>query len=165
MASDYSFDVVSKVEHTTVDEAVSIANKEIVNRYDFRGTNSTITFNKKDETLMLVSADEYKVKALYDVLQTKLSKRGLPLKNFQPGKIEHALGGQAKQSVKIQQGIPQDKGKMIGRLLKDKKIKANSSIQGDSLRISSKSKDVLQEVMTLLKEEDFGVSLQFENYR
>ena len=165
MASDYSFDVVSEVEHTLVDEAVGNATKEIVNRYDFRGSNSTITFNKKDEILMLVSADEYKVKALYDVLQTKLSKRGLPLKNFQPGKIEHALGGQAKQSIKIQQGIPQDKGKMIGKLLKDKKIKANSSIQGDSLRISSKSKDVLQEVMTLLKEEDFGISLQFTNYR
>ncbi|MCG2725237.1 MAG: YajQ family cyclic di-GMP-binding protein [Elusimicrobia bacterium] len=165
MASEYSFDIVSKVEHALVDEAVSNATKEIVNRYDFRGSNSAISFNKKEETLMLVSADEYKVKALYDVLQTKLSKRGLPLKNFQPGKIEHALGGQAKQSIKIQQGIPQDKGKMISKLLKDRKIKANSSIQGDSLRISSKSKDVLQDIMALLKEEDFGVSLQFTNYR
>ncbi|MBU2530470.1 MAG: YajQ family cyclic di-GMP-binding protein [Elusimicrobia bacterium] len=165
MASDYSFDVVSKVEHTLVEEAVSNATKEIVNRYDFKGSNSTIEFNRKEETLMLVSSDEYKVKALYDVLQTKLSKRGLPLKNFEPGKIEHALGGQAKQSVKIQQGIPQEKGKMIGKFLKDRKIKANSSIQGDSLRISSKSKDVLQDVMALLKEEDFGIALQFDNYR
>jgi len=165
MASEFSFDVVSKVEYTVVDEAIAIAMKEIINRYDFKGSNSEVNFDKKAGTIMLQSSDEYKVKALFDVLLAKISKRGLPVKNFSPQKIESALGGTAKQAVKVQQGIPQDKAKEIIRAVKDQKLKANISIQGDTLRVTSKSKDELQSVMSLLRGGDYGLNLQFENFR
>ena len=165
MATDFSFDVVSKVDVTLVDEAIATAIKEIANRYDFKDSKSEITFDRKANAIMLLSSDDYKVKAVYDVLLTKLSKRGLPLKNFQPGKIEHALGGQAKQEVKIQQGIPVDKAKEMVRLVKDHKLKATVAIQADTLRVTSRSKDELQTVMTLLRGGDFGITLQFDNYR
>ena len=165
MASEFSFDVVSKVDYTVVDEAIAIAMKEVVNRYDFKDSKSEINFDKKANSIMLQSCDDYKVKALYDVLLTKLSKRGLPLKNFQPQKIDSALGGTAKQAVKVQQGIPQDKAKEIVKAMKEQKLKANVSIQGDTLRVTSKSKDELQNVMTLLRGGDFGVALQFDNFR
>jgi hypothetical protein len=165
MASEFSFDVVSKVDYTVVDEAIAIAMKEVINRYDFKDSKSEINFDKKANSIMLQSCDDYKVKALYDVLLTKLSKRGLPLKNFQPQKIDSALGGTAKQAVKVQQGIPQDKAKEIVKAMKEQKLKANVSIQGDTLRVTSKSKDELQNVMTLLRGGDFGVALQFDNFR
>ena len=165
MASEFSFDVVSKVEYTVVDEAIAIAMKEIINRYDFKDSKSEINFDKKANSIMLQSCDDYKVKALYDVLLTKLSKRGLPLKNFEPQKIESALGGTARQAVKIQQGIPQDKAKEIVKAMKEQKLKANISIQGDTLRVTSKSKDELQNVMSILRGQDFGIALQFDNFR
>ena len=165
MASEFSFDVVSKVEYTVVDEAIAIAMKEVINRYDFKDSKSEISFDKKNNSIILQSCDDYKVKALYDVLLTKLSKRGLPLKNFEPQKIESALGGTARQAVKIQQGIPQDKAKEIVKAMKEQKLKANISIQGDTLRVTSKSKDELQNVMALLRGGDFGITLQFDNFR
>ena len=165
MASEFSFDVVSKVEYTVVDEAIAIAMKEIINRYDFKDSKSEINFDKKANTIMLQSTDAYKVKALFDVLLMKISKRGLPVKNFEPQKIEDAPGGTAKQAVKVQQGIPQEKAKEIIRAIKDQKLKANTSIQGDTLRVTSKSKDELQNVMTLLRGGDYGLTLQFENFR
>lgn len=165
MAADFSFDVVSKVEYTVVDEAIAIAMKEVINRYDFKDSKSEINFDKKANSIMLQSCDEYKVKALFDVLLTKLSKRGLPLKNFEPQKVESALGGTAKQAVKVQQGIPQDKAKEIVKAVKEQKLKANVSIQSDTLRVTSKSKDELQKVMALLRGRDFGVALQFDNFR
>ena len=165
MAADFSFDVVSKVEYTVVDEAIAIALKEVINRYDFKDSKSEISFDKKANSIMLQSCDEYKVKALFDVLLTKLSKRGLPLKNFEPQKIESALGGTAKQAVKVQQGIPQDKAKEIVKAVKEHKLKANVSIQADTLRVTSKSKDELQNVMALLRGQDFGIALQFDNFR
>ncbi len=165
MAADFSFDVVSKVEYTVVDEAIAIAMKEVINRYDFKDSKSGISFDKKANSIMLQSCDEYKVKALYDVLQSKLSKRGLPLKNFEPAKIESALGGTARQAVKVQQGIPQDKAKEIVKAVKEHKLKANVSIQADTLRVTSKSKDELQNVIALLRGQDFGIALQFDNFR
>jgi uncharacterized protein YajQ (UPF0234 family) len=165
MASEFSFDVVSKVDYNLVDEAIATALKEIINRYDFKGINSEINFDKKENSIMLQSADAYKLKALYDVLQTKLSKRGLPLKNFSPQKVEDALGATAKQAVKVQQGIPQEKAKEIVKAIKEQKLKANVSIQGDSLRVTSKSKDELQTVMGLLRGGDYGITLQFDNFR
>ncbi|OIO00445.1 MAG: YajQ family cyclic di-GMP-binding protein [Elusimicrobia bacterium CG_4_10_14_0_2_um_filter_56_8] len=165
MASEFSFDVVSKVDYNVVDEAISIALKEVINRYDFKGSNSEINFDKKANVIMLQSSDAYKVKALYDVLLMKISKRGLPVKNFEGQKVESALGGTAKQAVKVQQGIPQEKAKEIVRAIKDNKLKANTSIQGDALRVTSKSKDELQSVMTLLRGGDYGITLQFENFR
>ena len=165
MASEFSFDVVSKVDYNIVDEAIAVAMKEIVNRYDLKGSNSEINFDKKANTIMLQSSDDYKIKALYDVLLTKLSKRNLPLKNFAPQKIDNALGGTAKQAVKVQQGIPQEKAKEIVKAIKEQKMKANVSIQGDTLRVTSKSKDELQNVMTVLRGGDYGITLQFENFR
>ncbi|MDD2804730.1 MAG: YajQ family cyclic di-GMP-binding protein [Elusimicrobiales bacterium] len=165
MASDFSFDVVSKVEYTVVDEAIAIAMKEVVNRYDFKDSRSEINFDKKANTIMLQSSDDYKVKALYEVLMMKVSKRGLPVKNFEAQKVESALGGTAKMAVKVQQGIPQDKAKEIVRAIKDAKLKANVSIQGDTLRVTSKSKDELQNVMSLLRGGDYGITLQFDNFR
>ena len=163
--ADYSFDVVSKVDLNVISEAVSAANKEITNRYDFKGTNSSIELNQKDNELKLASSDEYKVNTLRDIIFTRMAKRGIALKNLQPQKIEAALGGNAKQTVKIQQGIPTDKAKEITKAIKEAKLKVNASIQGDQLRVSSKSKDELQAVIALLKGADFGVDLQFTNYR
>lgn len=163
--ADYSFDVVSKVDLNVVSEAVSAANKEITNRYDFKGTNSGIELNSKDNELKLTSADEYKVNTLRDIIFTRLAKRGVALKNLHAQKIENALGGTAKQVVKIQQGIPADKAKEITKAIKEAKFKAAASIQEDQLRVSSKSKDELQAVIALLKGKDFGVELQFTNYR
>lgn len=163
--ADFSFDVVSKVELTLVEESISNAMKEIINRYDFKDTNSLIELNSKELTITMTSSDEFKVKSLYDVLLTRLSKRGLPLKNFQPQKTENALGGRARQTVKIQQGIPQEKAKEITKTIKDAKLKVNASIQGDTVRVSSKSKDELQNTIALLREKDFGITLQFTNYR
>ena len=163
--ADFSFDVVSKVDLNVIEEAINIAKKEVTNRYDFKDSNPDIQLLQKDNVIKLTCSDEYKVKALYDVLLTRLSKRGIALKNFQPQKIESALGGTAKQEVKIQQGIPADKAKEIVRTIKDAKLKANASIQGDQLRVTSASKDVLQETIALLKGRDFGLELQFTNYR
>ena len=163
--ADYSFDVVSKVDLNVVSEAVSAASKEITNRYDFKGTNSSIELNQKENELKLASADEYKVNTLRDIIFTRLAKRGIALKNLQAQKIENALGGTAKQVIKIQQGIPADKAKEITKVIKEAKFKAAASIQGDQLRVSSKSKDELQAVIALLKGKDFGVELQFTNYR
>lgn len=165
MASEYSFDVVSKVDGNLVDEAISIAMKEIVNRYDFRGSNSEIKFDKKTNIIQMVSSDEYKIKALFDVLLTKMAKRNLPLKNFKAQKIESSLGGNVKQQVTVQQGIPQDKAKEMIKAVKEKKYKVNIAIQGDALRVASKSKDELQAVMSFLRGGDYGIAVQFDNFR
>ncbi|MFH1620010.1 MAG: YajQ family cyclic di-GMP-binding protein [bacterium] len=165
MADEFSFDVVSKVDMHAVEDAVNVANKEIANRYDFKGSNSSITLDIKENKFNLSSSDEYKIKALYDVLLTRLSKRGVPLKNLEPEKIETALAGTVKQFVKIQQGIPSEKAKEMVRLIKDKKLKVTAAIQADQLRISSRSKDELQNAMALLKSGSFGLDLQFTNYR
>ena len=165
MAEQFSFDVVSKVDLHAVEDAVNVANKEIGARYDFKDTNSSITLDPKALTLTLVSSDDFRIKSLYDVLLTRLSKRGLPLSNFAPEKAESSLGGTMTQLVKIQQGIPSDKCKEIARAVKDSKLKANASIQGDHLRVTSRSKDVLQSVITLLKSGNYDLDLNFENYR
>ena len=163
--ADFSFDVVSKVDLNIIEEAISVAKKEIANRYDFKDSNPNIELLAKDNLIKLSCSDEYKVKALYDVLLTRLSKKGVALKNFQPQKIESALGGTAKQEVKIQQGIPSEKAKEIVKIIKEAKLKVTASIQGDQLRVISASKDALQDTINLLKGRDFGLELQFTNYR
>jgi uncharacterized protein YajQ (UPF0234 family) len=163
--ADFSFDVVSKVDMTLVDESVNIALEEVSNRYDFKDSNSEITVDKKENKIYLTSSDEYKVKSLYDVLLTRMSKRGLPLKNFTVEKIENALGSRARMIVKIQQGIPSEKAKEMVKLIKDAKFKVTPQIQGDTVRVFSRSKDELQAVISMLKSKDFGVSLIFTNYR
>ena len=165
MAKDFSFDVVSKVDMTTVSECVQVALKEIGNRFDFRGTDSKIEFDQKAQVIKLQSADEYKVKAVLDVLQMRMAKRNLPLENFTPEKVEEALGGTAKMILKIVDGIPGDKGKNIVKDLKKSGLKVQASIQKDQLRVTSRSKDTLQEAIEYLKKQDYDISLQFENYR
>lgn len=165
MAQEYSFDVVSKVDINLVEESINIAMKEIANRYDFKDTKSEINLDKKENTITLISSDEYKVKTLFDILLTKMAKRNLPIKNFQPQKMENSLGGQIKQIIKIQQGIPSEKAKEIVKTIKDAKLKVTASIQGDVVRVSSRSKDELQNTIALLRTKDFGITLQFTNYR
>ncbi|MDR0734616.1 MAG: YajQ family cyclic di-GMP-binding protein [Elusimicrobiota bacterium] len=163
--ADFFFDVVSKVDLNLIEEAIAVARKEVANRYDFKDCDPDMQLLGKENIIKLSCADEYKVKALYDVLLTRLSKRGVAVRNFTPQKIEAALGGAAKQDIKIQQGIPAEKAKEMVKLIKDNKLKANASIQGDQLRVSSASKDTLQQVIALLKGKDFGLELQFTNYR
>lgn len=165
MAQDFSFDVVSKVDMNLVAESVQIALKEIGTRYDFRGANSDIQLDAKAGTLTMTSADEARLRALFDVLCTRMAKRGLPLKNFQPQKVEQALGGTARQPVTITQGIPSDKAKEIVAEIKKSGLKVQASIQGDQVRVTSRSKDALQGAIQLLKGKDFGLALQFTNYR
>lgn len=163
--AEFSFDIVSKVDLNTVADAVNTAQKEISTRYDFKDTNSTLELNQKDLELKLISSDEHRIKALYDVLLTRMSKRHIPLKNFKPQKIESSLGGLAKQSVKIEQGIPPEKAREMVKTIKDAKLKVTPSVQGERVRVVSRSKDLLQDAITLVKSKDFGVELQFENYR
>jgi len=163
--ADFSFDVVSKIDLNAIGESINIAQKEITNRYDFKGTNSTIELDQKNLEIKLVSSDEYKVKALYDVLITRCSKRNIAVKNFKPQKIESSLGGQAKQQVKLVQGISTEIAKDIVKKIKDSKLKVTPSIQGDIIRVSSRSKDALQQAMDVINESGMEIALQFENYR
>ena len=165
MAQDFSFDVVSKVDPNLVSECVQVAMKEIANRFDFKGSISKIEFNMKDLALTVTSDDEFKLKNVMDILNTRLAKRGLPLKNFKPQKLETALGGAVRQVVKVQQGIPSDKAKELVAEIKKTGLKVTPSIQADQVRVTSRSKDELQSAMALLKGKDFGVDLQFTNYR
>ena len=164
MASECSFDVVCKVDLDEVKNAVSQAMKEIGQRYDFKGSVSKIEL-KDDKVLVLNSDDEVKLKAVIDVLQTKLHKRGVSIRSMVYGKLEPASKGSVRQEVTIQQGIPIEKAKGLIKAVKDAKIKVQASIQGDQLRVSGKSRDDLQEVIALFKRDDQGLDLQFTNYR
>jgi uncharacterized protein YajQ (UPF0234 family) len=164
MATDCSFDVVCKVDLDEVKNAVAQAMKEIGQRYDFKGTVSKIEL-KDDKVLVLHSDDEVKLKAVIDVLQTKLHKRGVSIRSMVYGKIDPASKGSVRQEVTIQQGIPVEKAKGLIKAIKDSKIKVQASIQGDQLRVSGKSRDDLQEVIALFKKDDQGLDLQFINYR
>jgi cyclic-di-GMP-binding protein len=163
MAAENSFDVVSKIDMAEVTNAVSQAMKEIGQRFDFKGSKSTITQEK--DSLVIVSDDDYKLKSVIDILQGKLVKRGVPVKNLTYGKVEAALAGTVRQKITLQQGIPIEKAKQIVKAIKDSKIKVQASIQADQVRVSGKDRDNLQTVIQLLKGQDFGVELQFENYR
>jgi hypothetical protein len=164
MASDCSFDVVSKVDMDEVKNAVSQAMKEIGQRFDFKGSVSKIDL-KEEGVLTLTSDDEVRLKAVVDVLQSKLVKRGVSIRAMEFGKIEPATKGTCRQEVKILQGIASEKAKALVKVLKDAKVKVQASIQGDQLRVSGKDKDFLQEAIALLKKNDQGLDLQFTNYR
>ena len=162
---DNSFDVVSIVNMPEVLNAVQQSMKEIQNRFDLKNSKSAIELQEKDSKLIITSSDDFKLKAVVEVLQQKLAKRQVPLKNFTYGTIQPAAGSTSRQEVTIQSGIPVEKSKDIVKSIKDSKAKAQASIQGDLVRVSSKSRDVLQEVMQMLKKSDFGVELQFTNFR
>jgi uncharacterized protein YajQ (UPF0234 family) len=162
-AKESSFDIVSKVDLQEVDNAVHQAQKEIENRFDFKGSKSSI--ERSNEEIILVGDDEYKLNAVTDILQTKLVKRGVSLKALEYGKIEPAAGGTVRQTIKIKQGISQEHAKTIVKLVKDSKLKVQASVQGDQVRVSGKSKDELQAVIRMLREADLPIELQFVNYR
>jgi cyclic-di-GMP-binding protein len=161
--AESSFDVVSSVDLQEVKNAIAQAMKEIVTRYDLKGTNSDIVLSTEEITL--TSADEFKLKAVRDVLETRLVKRNVPLKAFTYGTIEKALGQTARQKVTMQKGIPSDKAKEIVKAIKGAKLKVQASIQGDQVRVSGKSRDDLQGAIQLLKQTDLGIDMQFTNYR
>lgn len=158
-----TFDVVSKIDLAEVSNAIAQATKEVTTRFDLKDSKSTITQEK--DAIVVHSADEYKLKAVNEILGQKLVKRGVSLKGLTYGVIESAAGGTAKQKITLQQGIPIEKAKEMVKLIKDSKKKVQASIQGDLVRVSGKDRDSLQEVIALLRSRDFGLDLQFTNYR
>lgn len=158
-----SFDVVSQVDMQEVDNALNQARKEIEQRYDFKDSKTEITLEK--DTLWIHSSDDFKVKAALDILQSKFVRRNVSLKALVPGKIEPAGGGRSKQSIKIQQGIDTEKARAIVKAIKDAKMKVQSQIQGDQVRVTGKKRDDLQEAIGLLRGQDYGLPLQFINFR
>ncbi len=166
MASTSSFDVTTGVDFMEAHNAVDQATKEITQRYDFKGLKVSIALDPKEKKITLAGPDEYKLKAIWDVLQTKLVRRQVPLKNMKPGKVEPAAAASVRQEIAIQDGLTADMARDIVRVLKDAKLKkVQAAIQGDTVRVSSSSKDDLQGVMALLKGQDFGVELKFGNFR
>jgi hypothetical protein len=163
MAQDFSFDVVSEVDGNEVRNAVNLAQKEIATRYDFKKSVSKVDFDGDD--LVLVSDNEGKLRAVVDLLAEKLARRKVPLKALQFGKIESALGGTVRQRVTITHGIPDEKAKAVSKLIRQSFKKVKVQIQGDSVRVFSPKKDELQGAMQALRDEDFGIPLQFTNYR
>ena len=160
-----TFDIVSKIDLQEVSNAIQQAMKEITTRFDLKDSKSSITLEGKDNAITLHSADEYKLKAVNDILQAKLVKRGISLKGLTYAAIESALGATAKQKITLQQGIPMEKAKAIVQLIKNSKKKVQASIQGDLVRVSGKDRDSLQEIIALLRQQDFGIDMQFTNYR
>ena len=160
-----TFDIVSKVELPEVVNAIQQALKEINTRFDLKDSKSTIELNEKDHKLTLASKDEFKLKAVTEVLEGKLVKRKVPLKAFTYGPILPAAGSTVRQEVTMQQGIPIEKAREIVRVIKDSKKKVQASIQGDLVRVSGKDRDTLQEVLAVLRQNDFGIDVQFTNYR
>ncbi len=162
--ADNSFDIVSKVDLQEVANAIQNAVKEIHTRFDLKDSKSDIQLEGK-EALVLSSADEYKLKAVNDILQSKLVKRNVPIKAFNYGVVESAAGSTVRQKITMQQGIPIEKAREIVKVIKDSKKKVQASIQGDTVRVSGKDRDSLQEVIALLRGRDFGIDMQFTNYR
>jgi uncharacterized protein YajQ (UPF0234 family) len=166
MAGTCSFDVTSTVDLQEVDNALNQARKEVVQRYDFKGSKADIEFNRIDNTVTLVADDEFKMQALWDIVQGRMVKRQVPVKNLKLGDIERGAQDTVRRVITLQQGIPTEAAREVVKFLKDRKLKkVQAAIQGDQLRISSPSRDELQGVMQLLRAEDFGIALQFGNFR
>lgn len=163
MAGESSFDVVCKVDMQEVTNALDQARREIETRYDLKGSRNEIVLDKTD--IVVTVADDMKLKAVVDILQGRLHRRGVPLKALTYGKVEEAAGGLKRQRIGLQQGIPIDKAREIVKLIKETKLKVQAAIQEDQVRVSGKSRDDLQRVIALLKERDLGIALQFANYR
>ena len=162
---DNSFDVVSIVDMPEVLNAVQQARKEVQTRFDLKASKSEIELNEKDKKIVINSIDDFKLKAVVEIIQQKLAKRKVPLKNFSYGPIVPAAGSTVRQEVTIQSGIEVEKSKEIVKKIKDSKIKVQASIQGESVRVSGKDRDTLQDVIAKLKAKDFGIDMTFDNYR
>jgi cyclic-di-GMP-binding protein len=166
MAEMNSFDVTSEVDMQEIDNAINQARKEVGQRYDFKGSPATIELDQKEKTLTLTAEDKFKIGAVWEIVQTRMVRRNVPVKNLKPGEIEPASAGSVKQVFTLQVGIPTEAAKEIVKFLKDAKLKkVQASIQADQVRVQAPSRDELQEAMTLLRGHDFGVALQFGNYR
>lgn len=163
MAKENSFDIVSKVDDAEITNAINQTIKEVRQRFDFKGSNANIQQEK--EELILTAEDDMRLRNMNDILQQKLVRRNVPLKAFSYEKVEPAAGGTVRQHVKIQQGIPQEKAKEIVKFIKDSKLKVQASIQGDTVRVSGRDRDTLQDAIAKLKANDFGIDMQFTNYR
>jgi len=162
---DNSFDLVSKIELPEVSNAVQQAMKEILQRYDLKDSKSSIELNEKDNKLILASKDEFTLKAITQILEQKLVKRNVPLKGLGHGTVTPAAGSSVRQEITLQQGIPIEKAREVVKKIKDSKLKVQAAIQGDLVRVSGKDRDTLQQVIALLKGSDFGIDIQFTNYR
>lgn len=160
-----TFDIVSKIDLNEVLNAVHQTSKEVQTRYDLKDTKSTVELNEKEHKILLASSDEYKLKAITEILGQKLVKRNVPLKGLEYGTVTSASGGAVRQEIKLQQGISTEKARDIVKLIKDSKLKVQASIQGDVVRISGKDRDTLQQAIALLRGKDFGIDMQFTNYR
>ncbi len=166
MAKNNSFDVSTGVDLQEVDNAVNQAHKEIATRYDFKGTDCTLKFDRESATIALEADDAYRLQALKQVLRDKLAKRKVPLRNIDEGSVEEGTLGRHRQTISLKQGIDQETGKKIVKDIKAEGFKKTQvQIQGDELRVTSPSRDILQEIMAFLKEQDYGVELSFGNYR
>jgi cyclic-di-GMP-binding protein len=163
MAAENSFDIVCKIDMQEVTNGLDQARREVENRYDLKGTKNEIKLEKTDITLLC--ADDMKLKAVIDIMQSKLHKRGVPLKGLTYGTVEQASGGMLRQTITLQQGVPIEKAREIVRLVKDTKLKVQASIQEDKVRAVGKNRDDLQKIIALVREKDFGIALQFDNYR
>jgi uncharacterized protein YajQ (UPF0234 family) len=163
MAQQNSFDIVSEVDRAEVTNAIQQTVKEVRQRFDFKGSSATVVL-EKDE-LVLSAEDETKLRNMNDILQQKLVRRSVPLKALSYGTVDPAAGGTVRQRVQIQQGIPQEKAKEVVKFIKDSKAKVQASIQGDVVRVSGKDRDTLQDIIAKLKAKDFGIDMQFSNYR
>ena len=166
MASQASFDVTSNVDLQEVDNALNQSRKEVAQRYDFKGSKASIEFDTDGSILTLIAEDNFKLNALWEIVQGRLIKRSVPVKNLTRGAIEPAANSTVQQAIVLQQGIPSETSREIVKFIKNRKIKkVQIAIQGDQLRVSSSSRNDLQEVIQLLREQDFGIALQFGNYR
>lgn len=162
---DNSFDIVSNIDLNEVLNAVQQTTKEVQTRYDLKDSKSSVELNQKDHKILLASSDEYKLKAVTEILGQKLVKRNVPLKGLQYGPVTPASHGSARQEIVLQQGIATEKAKEIVKVIKESKLRVQASIQGDLVRVSGKDRDTLQQVIALLKNKDFGIDMQFVNYR
>ena len=166
MASQASFDITSSVDLQEVDNAVNQARKELAQRFDFKGSKSSIDFKRSENLIELISDDNFKMESVWEILQTRMVRRGVPVKNLDTADPEPVAGGLVKKTIKLTQGIPIERAKEIVQFLKDKKLKkVQATIQADQVRVTSPSKDDLQLAMAALRQGDFGVELQFGNYR
>jgi cyclic-di-GMP-binding protein len=163
MAQQNSFDIVSQVDRAEIMNAINQTMKEVRQRFDFKGSKAEVSLEEKD--LVLAAEDETKLRNMNDILQQKLVRRGVPLKAFSYGKIEPAAGGTVRQRAQIQEGIPQEKAREVVKFIKDSKAKVQASIQGDIVRVSGRDRDTLQDIIAKLKDKDFGIHMQFTNYR
>ncbi|MDQ3194210.1 MAG: YajQ family cyclic di-GMP-binding protein [Bacteroidota bacterium] len=165
MSNQFSFDIVSEVDFQEVDNAINQAMKEIQQRYDFKGSKSEITLNKKENLINVFADDDFKLKAVIDILQNKMIKRGISIKALKYGNVEPATGSAVRQEIKLQQGIEKEDAKKVVKMIKDSKLKVQATIQDEQVRVAGKAKDDLQDVMKLIKDSDLEFAFQFTNYR